>query len=135
MGRAKENPMNNNAKAPQSSDLNPPSSSHVHVVPVRVLLSVWFALLVLTVLTVEATKIDLGRGNLYVALLIAFIKAALVVLYFMHLRYDNPLNGIVLIAALLFVALFCGLALMDSVAYQPLIRSYDAAHDVQATLP
>ena len=35
----------------------------------------------------------------------------LVVMYFMHLRWDSPFNGIVILAALFFVALFIGLAL------------------------
>jgi caa(3)-type oxidase subunit IV len=63
--------------------------------------------------------------------LIAVTKATLVVLYFMHLRYERPFNAIVLIRALLFVMVFCALTLMDSRAYQPGIQAYreaDPAH-------
>lgn len=90
-----------------------------HVVPVRVLAAVWGALVVLTILTVAATWVDLGRASLLVALGIATVKASLVVLYFMHMRYDRPFNAVVFISALLFVAIFVGIALIDTVAYQP----------------
>jgi cytochrome c oxidase subunit 4 len=83
-----------------------------------VLLRVWLALLLLTVVTVAATWVDLGSLNLWLALAIATLKASLVVLYFMHLRYDSPFNAIVFVGALLFVMLFVVLALMDTRAYQ-----------------
>lgn len=95
-----------------------------HVVPLRVLLAVWAALVVLTVVTIAATRVDLGGLNLWVALAIATAKAAIVALYFMHLRYDHPLNAIVLIAALLFVAVFVGIVMLDAGAYQPTIQEY-----------
>jgi cytochrome c oxidase subunit 4 len=90
-----------------------------HVTPVRVLAAVWGALVVLTILTVAATWVDLGKASLLVALGIATVKASLVVLYFMHMRYDRPFNAIVFISALVFVAIFVGIALIDTVAYQP----------------
>lgn len=99
--------------------------SFVHVVPFGVLARVWAALMVLTVITVAATWVDLGSLNLWLALAIATLKASLVVLYFMHMRYDHPFNAIVFIASLLFVMLFVVLALLDTQAYQPeLIPGY-----------
>jgi cytochrome c oxidase subunit IV len=74
------------------------------------------------------TWVDLGPWNLVVALSIATLKAALVALYFMHLRYDHPFNGLALVAALVFLAIFLVFTLMDAVAYQPDIqRLRDAA--------
>jgi cytochrome c oxidase subunit 4 len=90
-----------------------------HIVPLRVLVAVWVALLVLTIVTVAAVRVDLGKLNLWIALVIATVKGTLVALYFMHLRYDRPFYGIVFIAALLFVMLFAGLAMMDTAAYLP----------------
>lgn len=99
-----------------------------HVVPLRTLLAVWAALVVLTVVTVAVTYVDLGPLNLAVALLIATVKASLVALYFMHLRWDRPFNALVLIGALAFVALFIGIALIDTTAYHPnLIPGYAPA--------
>lgn len=89
-----------------------------HVVRLPVLAAVWASLLVFTLLTVGASRVDLGEWNLMLALGIAFVKASLVVLYFMHLRYDRPLYAVVFITALLFVVLFMGLALVDAVQYQ-----------------
>src|SRR3954447_25495522 len=90
-----------------------------HPVPLRLLLIVFAGLMVLTFLTVAATWVNLGAANIWIALLIAVAKASLVALYFMHLRWDAPFNGIVLIAALFFVALFVGIAVLDAKEYQP----------------
>jgi len=99
--------------------------AHVHVVPFRVLLAVWVALMALTVVTVAVTWVDLGNFNLWIAMAIATVKATLVVLYFMHMRYERPFNAVVFVSALAFVALFIGIALIDTGAYQPaLIPGY-----------
>lgn len=99
-----------------------------HVVPVWLLVAVWAALVVFTVLTYAATWVDLGASNLWIAIGIATVKAALVALFFMHLWWDRPINAIVLIGSLLFVALFVGLALLDTIHYQPtLIEGYSPA--------
>ena len=89
-----------------------------HAVPVRVLLTVFALLMLFTFITVAVTWIDLGSFNVWLALLIAVVKAALVALYFMHLRWDSPINGIVLILGFAFVALFIGVTLIDARAYQ-----------------
>ena len=101
---------------------------HVHVVPLRVLLATWGALLVLTALTVAAASLDLGSLNIVVALGIAVLKSTVVALYFMHLRYDRPFHAIAFIVALLFVFLFITFALLDTQQYRPdLIPGYAPA--------
>lgn len=75
-------------------------------------------LLVLTVVTVAITWVDLGAMNIWAALLIAFVKGSLVVLYFMHLRYDAPFNAVVFILALLLTTLFISFSLIDTGEYQ-----------------
>jgi len=92
---------------------------HVHAVPAKVLLAVYGGLMVLTIATVAATAINLGQWNIWLALAIAVAKAGLVAMYFMHLRWDSPMNGIVLITAFFFVALFIGLAVLDTHEYAP----------------
>ena len=90
-----------------------------HVASVKVLLGTFGALMVFTVLTVLATKVDLGSDlNLIVAMVIATIKAGLVCLFFMHLKYDKTLHTIAFLTALLFALLFVSFALMDSSEYQ-----------------
>ena len=93
-------------------------SGHVHVVPPKVLLAVYGVLLLLTVITVAVTDFELGNWNVWVALLVALAKAAVVALYFMHLRWDSPFNAICLIAALFFVCIFIGIAVLDSREYK-----------------
>lgn len=86
-----------------------------HVVPVWILAAVFGALMILTVLTVGATLVDLGSaGNVLIALGIAVVKAALVMLFFMHLRWDSPFNSVICITSLLFVALFIAISVIDT---------------------
>ncbi|MGQ9605703.1 MAG: cytochrome C oxidase subunit IV family protein [Thermogutta sp.] len=94
-----------------------------HVVPLGTLLAVFAALIVLTVITVAATWVDLGSANLFLAMGIAAIKATLVALYFMHLRYDHPFNALVFVVGLLFLTLFLGLTLLDTKQYSPEIQA------------
>jgi cytochrome c oxidase subunit IV len=89
-----------------------------HVIPVSVLVSVFLALIVLTVVTVAASYLPLGDLEIWVAMGIATVKAALVAAYFMHLRYDNPLNAVLFVIGLLFVGLFVGFVLMDAEQYR-----------------
>ena len=97
-----------------------------HIVPLKVLAAVFVTLLALTALTVAAASVDLGNLNLYVALLIAGVKASLVVLYFMHLRYDRPFLLVVFIGCLGFVVLFISLVLTDAAAYRPSLTPGEA---------
>jgi cytochrome c oxidase subunit IV len=90
-----------------------------HVASMKVLLGTFGALIFLTVVTVLATKVDLGsQGNLILAMFIALIKATLVCTFFMHLKYDKPMHTIILISAILLGILFVGFGIMDSNQYQ-----------------
>lgn len=90
-----------------------------HVASIKVLVGTGGTLLLLTLVTVAATKIDLGPSlNLALAMVIAVIKATLVVLFFMHLKYDKLFHTVVFISAILAAALFVGFTLMDSGQYQ-----------------
>jgi cytochrome c oxidase subunit 4 len=98
-----------------------------HVMPVPVLLAVFFALIALTAVTVAVARyhgLDFGSWNLLIALAIATAKAALVALYFMHLRYDHPFHGLIFVVALGFLALFMSLTLMDTQQYQPAVQTF-----------
>jgi cytochrome c oxidase subunit 4 len=90
-----------------------------HVAQVKVLLGTWIALMILTTVTVLATKIDFGASlNLAIAMAIAVTKATLVVLFFMHLFYDKLFHSVLLVGGILAASLFVGFALMDSGQYQ-----------------
>ncbi len=77
---------------------------------------VWIALLILTGITWGVSYINLGLGNLTVALLIASVKAALVALYFMHLRFENKLVWAFALTPLFFLALIIFGTLADTMS-------------------
>lgn len=74
---------------------------------------IFVVLLVLTLTTYEAARIDLGRWNAPVGLAIAAFKALLVILYFMHARYSDRLTWIVLAAGLLWLGILLVLTMSD----------------------
>ncbi len=88
---------------------------HPHVLPMSLYLATWGTLLVLTVITVGASYVNLGHtGNLIVALLIATIKASVVALIFMHLKWDHKFHSIIFFSSLLFLAVFIGITMSDT---------------------
>ena len=86
--------------------------------PIWMLLSVFFALLALTVLTVYQSTFNLGNIEVWLSLTIATVKAGLVIAFFMHLVWDKPLNAIIILSSLVFVALFLGFTMMDAQGYR-----------------
>lgn len=99
-----------------------------HVSRWQTLVMVLLTLLVLTVLTVAVAQFDLGRLNIVGAIGIACVKASIVAMWFMHLRYDKRFNFWILVGSLAFVALMVGYILFDSSLYQDNIREYRKAH-------
>ena len=90
-----------------------------HVASIKVLVGTGGTLLLLTIVTVLATKVDFGANiNLAIAMAIAVLKATLVVLFFMHLKYDRLFHSVIFTGAILAAALFVGFTLMDSNQYQ-----------------
>jgi cytochrome c oxidase subunit IV len=88
--------------------VNSSDSSAPHQVPVRGYISVFAALLVLTVVTVGVASLELSESStVLVAVSIATLKATLVALFFMHLKGEKPLVFWSLgLTAFLFAALF-----------------------------
>jgi cytochrome c oxidase subunit 4 len=80
----------------------------------RIYIIVWITLLVLTAVTWGVSYVNLGLGNVTVALLIASVKAALVALFFMHLRYEKRLVWAFAIVPLFFLALIIFGTLSDT---------------------
>lgn len=76
-------------------------------------LGVFVALLCLTWLTVWVSGIDMGPWNTPVALLIASLKASLVLLFFMHLWWSSRLTWIFAVAGLFFLLVLISLTLAD----------------------
>ena len=73
-----------------SNVVNPEHADHHIVTPVTYAI-VFVTLLVGTILTVVAAYQDLGIFNPVVALAIACTKAVIVILFFMHVKYQSNL--------------------------------------------
>jgi cytochrome c oxidase subunit IV len=104
-----------------------------HVVPLRIYIGVFVALLALTALTTAVAFKDLGELNTVVALAIAGVKMLLVVLFFMHALYSKALTKIVILAGFFWLALLLAFTLTDVVS-----RPWDnppAAWTTPATAP
>lgn len=74
---------------------------------------VLLALLILTWATVSITNINLGPYSVTAALLIACLKATLVLLYFMHLKFDSKILKISFSAVMVVFALVILLTFFD----------------------
>jgi cytochrome c oxidase subunit 4 len=92
------------------------ASGHVseHISSLGSSVAIWLALLLCTGLTVGAAFIDLGPFNIVVALVIATIKATLVVLFFMHVKYTHEkLTGLVVVSAIFWLFILLALSMAD----------------------
>ena len=87
-----------------------------HVVPVSVYITIFLSLMVLTALTVLASTKDFGPGNTIIAVSIAVLKATLVILFFMHVRYNDNIVRIAVFAGFLWLGVMIVLTLSDYVA-------------------
>jgi len=84
-----------------------------HIVPKSTYYTIFAALMVGTALTVGAAFVDLGALNTVVALTIAFTKATLVVLFFMHVKYGNKLTWLIIISSVFWLGLLIFITLGD----------------------
>jgi len=90
------------------------AQGHHHIVSEKDNLTVYLGLIFLTILTVAAAKVDFGGHlNILIAMAIASVKAIVVFLWFMHLKYDGYTNRVVAGSALFFVVLFYALTAFD----------------------
>ena len=84
-----------------------------HVTPLLTYFLVFAALTAGTILTVVASRIDLGMWNTPIALLIATVKAVLVILFFMHVIHSTRLTWVVVIASFLWLGVMFVLVFAD----------------------
>jgi cytochrome c oxidase subunit IV len=84
-----------------------------HQAPLGMYFAVFFALMILTVVTVAVSRIDLGAFNTLVAMAIAIAKATVVILWFMHVIHSPRLTWIVVIASFLWLAVLFVLTFSD----------------------
>ena len=89
-------------------------SHHAHILPLKMYLGIGATLIFMTIVTVAVAQVHLGPFNLVVALLIAVFKAVLVGMFFMHLKYDNKLFGVIFLSSLCFLVIFIIITLFDT---------------------
>jgi len=87
-------------------------SQHI-ITPTGTYVAVFVGLIILTVLTYVAAINDFGALNTPIALGIAALKASLVVLFFMGVRYNTPLTKVVVISGFFWLIIMFGLTMGD----------------------
>ena len=84
-----------------------------HIVPYRTFLWVLLGLLVFTFISIGVTSYNLGPLTVIIALLLATCKTALVLSYFMHLKFDIKMFGILIVAVLLLIGVVIFITFLD----------------------
>lgn len=109
------------------------STSHLHVSPLWLNLTIFGSLMVLTALTVWAAFQDFGPMDLPVALAIALVKATLVVLFFMHVKYSSKVVMLCAGAGFLFLVFLFAFPFAD-IGTRPNVPGWPRSTDVRAPL-
>ena len=87
--------------------------SHAPITPVSTYVNIFAALLVLTGATYVVATFDFGMLNTPIALAVAILKATLVVIYFMGVRYNTPLTKVMVVSGFFWLIILFGLTLND----------------------
>ena len=87
--------------------------SEHHAIADSVFIRVWVALLILTGLTVGASVYYPGHVGVAVAMIVTPIKAYLILMYIMHLKYEKKVFVVMFLAAMGIFAVFLGLTFVD----------------------
>ncbi|NCQ35085.1 cytochrome-c oxidase [bacterium] len=97
----------------QTTTLGGKAVVKAHLLPDGLFVLVWVGLLLLTAATVSASVFFPGKIGIGVALLVTPVKAALILLYFMHLKYEKVGFQVMFLAAVGILATFMGLTFFD----------------------
>ena len=85
-----------------------------HIVGHGLNVVIYLSLLVFTGITVWVASMNLGAMSSIVAVLVASMKAALVLLFFMHLYYDKPIFRYMFVATVVTYGIFIALTYTDT---------------------
>jgi len=91
------------------------AQAHI-VTPVGTYVAIFVALLVLTFVTYWVATQDFGALNTPIALAVAVLKATLVVMYFMGVRYNTPLTKVVVVSGFFWLLIMFGLTMGDYIS-------------------
>ena len=123
-GKIKEIPFSNIFKqdvhadddSPMWIDNAKPDSHEHHLISTKTYIIVFLSLIVGTIITVFVANFDFGSMNMVIAMLVATAKASLVLLYFMHLKYDNMMNRVIFLSGFFFLLLIFAFTMGDIVS-------------------
>ncbi|NDC82379.1 hypothetical protein EB093_01765 [bacterium] len=102
-------------------------SDHHFIVPARYYVATLLSLLVLTIITVVVAQYNFGGWNLPIALLVAVIKAGLVINIFMGLRWNRTFDRIAFLGSLVFLFIFFLFSFSDELL-RPYRNPIEAVH-------
>ena len=94
-------------------DTKMPSHAHHFILPSATAHKTFASLLILTGITVGLSYVHLGAMNYVVGMVVAFIKASLVVSIFMNLRKDDRANTVIFLSSIVFLGIFITLTSTD----------------------
>jgi cytochrome c oxidase subunit 4 len=83
------------------------------IIPAKTYVTIWAALVALTALTITVSQMELGKASMLAALIIASVKASLVLAYFMHLKYERLLFKLMFFMPVVTLAVIIGLTFFD----------------------
>jgi cytochrome c oxidase subunit 4 len=87
---------------------------HAHVSSPFFYAAIFGALLTLTAMTVGQSYVDLGKLNIILVVVIASLKASLVVTFFMHLAHDNRFHALIFVSCVFFIGVFFAYTMNDT---------------------
>lgn len=105
-----------------------------HILPLKLYLGIGSLLLFLTAVTVWASYIDLGEFNIVLAMAIAAFKASLVILFFMHLLYDNKIYMFAFVLSIVMLAFLLAVTLFDTMKRAELYDIEDGPINARAKM-
>jgi cytochrome c oxidase subunit 4 len=89
-------------------------------------------LLILTVITVTVSRFDFGAMNIYVAMAVAVVKAMLVILIFMGMKWDTGFIRIIFVFTVIFMGIFMAFTLADINSRGDVDMIQNGVHNIQS---
>ncbi|MGB2691309.1 MAG: cytochrome C oxidase subunit IV family protein [Thermodesulfobacteriota bacterium] len=89
-------------------------SEEKHITSYKTYFVVWVLLMILTFVTVYVSYLDFGQLNIVIAMVVASIKAGVVALFFMHLKFEDPITWLYALFPLGLLALLIGMTILDT---------------------
>lgn len=90
------------------------SEKHEHITGYKTYFIIWAILMVLTIVTVYVSYVDFGMMNIVIAMVVASTKAALVALFFMHLKFEDSITWVFALFPLSLLFLLIGMTILDT---------------------